>query len=274
MTEPITILCPAKVNLFLSVGPADSIGYHPIRSIFQAVGLFDELVCTPATETTVTCDWDGLPEKNTLTKALALLSEVVNLPKMHIHLVKRIPVQSGLGGGSSDAAGLVRLAKQLCAGQFSEAEMNAIAPAIGADVAFFLTGGRAKAEGYGELITPLPHVTGWCVICQPENVQCSTMEMYKALDETSYPWLDFPNDLANFQLYNDFERVAPCESVDLYDRLLTHGCTQACLSGSGSAIFGTCDTEEIAQRVMERMKAEGYRETYAVPLLPRPTESF
>src|SRR5256885_14356896 len=102
-----SILCPAKINEFLSVGPRDERGYHPIRTIFQAISLFDELTITEAEEDSFACNID-LPERNTLTKALSLVKEFVDVPPLAITLKKEIPTGAGLGGGSSDAAGLLR----------------------------------------------------------------------------------------------------------------------------------------------------------------------
>ncbi|MCH8979279.1 MAG: 4-(cytidine 5'-diphospho)-2-C-methyl-D-erythritol kinase, partial [Armatimonadetes bacterium] len=85
----MVVRCPAKVNLFLSVGPRDESGYHPVRTVYQAVGLFDELVVEEAGEDSVECDWAGLPSDNTVTKALRLLRELVPLPPLRISLTKR-----------------------------------------------------------------------------------------------------------------------------------------------------------------------------------------
>jgi len=103
----VRVQCPAKINEFLAVGPRDARGYHPIRTILQAVGLFDELTISDETEKdTFTCNWD-LPERNTITKAWTLGKELAPLPPLSVTLEKRIPIQGGLGGGSSDAAGFL-----------------------------------------------------------------------------------------------------------------------------------------------------------------------
>src|SRR5205823_4324849 len=102
-----SILCPAKINEFLSVGPRDERGYHPIRTIFQAISVFDELTITGAEENSFTCNIE-LAERNTVTKALSLVKEFVDVPPLAITLKKVIPTGAGLGGGSSNAAGLLR----------------------------------------------------------------------------------------------------------------------------------------------------------------------
>ncbi|MBX3120419.1 MAG: 4-(cytidine 5'-diphospho)-2-C-methyl-D-erythritol kinase [Fimbriimonadaceae bacterium] len=252
----LRVLCPAKINTFLAVGPKDSIGYHPIRTIFQAVSLFDELLLAPSTDgtTRIESDWSELPESNTMTKVLSLVREYVNVPPLHIHLTKRIPSESGLGGGSSDAAGLLRGIQELLGNPIGDSLLKDIAFAVGADVPFFLVGGRAQAEGYGEILTPLPDKpTTWIVIARPFE-GCSTKEAYEQLDAKVRPWREFPE---GDELYNDFERVAPCGSLDLSERLQVLGASGAMMTGSGSAVFGEVESSEAAFGACEKLKAEG-----------------
>lgn len=248
------IRCPAKLNLFLSVGPIDHRGYHPLRTIFQAVSLYDELHIEPAKELGFECDDPSIPAENTVTKAARLMMEVADFPPIHVRLVKRIPSEAGLGGGSSDAAGIIRAAKQLMSAPMPEHERKAIAKSIGADVPFFLLGGRARGEGYGEKLTllPSPNPPEWYVIAQPSDL-CNTKSAYQRLDEKPYEWRAFPDDDI---LYNDFERVAPCGSLDLIERLQVHGAKDAGLTGSGSAVFGRFADEDSAKRAEAKMKDE------------------
>lgn len=246
----VTVRCPAKVNLFLAVGPKDARNYHPLRTIFQAVDLCDILtIDDEAAKTQITCNWAGLPADNTLTKTLRLLSEVLILPPLAIHLEKHIPAQSGLGGGSSDAAGLLRGLQKLGFG-LSTAQAMDVAAAVGADVPFFLVGGLAKGEGYGEKLTPLPDPKEqWLVLAQPE-ARCSTVGAYGRLDAQPYPWLEFPTEDI---LYNDFERVAPQECLDLIAKLKKEGAQDAALSGSGSAVFGRFESKNAAESALKTL---------------------
>jgi 4-diphosphocytidyl-2-C-methyl-D-erythritol kinase len=250
----VVIHCPAKLNLFLSVGKKDHRGYHPIRSIFQAVSLYDELHIERASELTFECDDPRVPEDNTVVRAARLMMEVADFPPVAIKLVKRIPSEAGLGGGSSDAAGIIRASKSLMSAMLPDYEKKAIAKSIGADVSFFLLGGRAKAEGYGEKLTPMrsPNPIEWVVIAQPED-RCNTKSAYERLDDMDYEWCDFPTDDI---LYNDFERVAPCGSLDLIERLQVHGANDAGITGSGSAVFGRFSSEEDAKKSAAKMQNE------------------
>ena len=262
----VHVRCPAKVNLFLSVGKKDARGYHPIRTIFQTVGLCDDLyIGTTPDESSLTCNWPWLGESNTVWKALKLASEIARVPTMEIALVKHIPSESGLGGGSSDAAGLLRAIKKMT-GVGSEAELLTVALAVGADVPFFLTGGRAKAEGYGQKLNPLPDENReWLLIAKPE-MNCSTTEMYAKLDALDYEWRDFPSD---DKLYNDFERVAPEECLELKDRLCRLDARDAALTGSGSAVFGRFDSEPLAEVACERLLEDFEGHAWVVPTLSR-----
>jgi 4-diphosphocytidyl-2-C-methyl-D-erythritol kinase len=266
MHRKFIVTCPAKVNRFLAVGPRDERGYHPLRTIFQAIDLCDLLEVELAEgETSFSCIDPQVPAENTVTKALRLLKEVVNLPPMRIVLHKHIPVESGLGGGSSDAAGILRLAKRLAPGAIPDGELFGIAAAVGADVPFFLAGGRAKGEGYGERLTSLPDApTEWIVLARP-SVGCGTAEAYRRLDALEFDWREF----GETALYNDFERVAPSESLDLIARLRGLGATDAALSGSGSAVFGLFDARQRAEAAQVAILAAGAQQAWAVRTLTR-----
>ena len=253
MFTPFRVLCPAKINRFLSVGPIDERRYHPIRTVFQAISLADELLIQPGTGQV---HWEfpdpriafEVPARNTVTKALSRLQEIAPLPALDVTVTKRIPTESGLGGGSSNAAGIIRAAEHLV-GPLSRAEKMGIAASIGADVPFFLVGGRAYGEGYGDQLTAWPdEPTEAIVIARPE-VSCSTPAMYAKLDETVRAWRDYTPG----EHYNDFERVAPCECLELMERLEVAGAHSAGLSGSGSAVYGLFENVELAQAAASRL---------------------
>lgn len=204
----------------------------------------DVLTIAPAAETAVTCDWDGLPGENTITKALRLAGEYFSFPPLAVHLEKRIPHEAGLGGGSTDAAGLLRGLAHLIR-QPHAAFWHDVAVAVGADVPFFLVGGRARGEGYGERLTPLPDLARQCVLVVQPHDRVSTGAAYAALDAKDYPWREFSDP--DTELYNDFERVAPCACGELAERMQGFGASGALLSGSGSAVFGLFESEESAQ---------------------------
>ncbi|MCX7800686.1 MAG: 4-(cytidine 5'-diphospho)-2-C-methyl-D-erythritol kinase [Fimbriimonadales bacterium] len=236
----VRVLCPAKLNLFLSVGPRDGRGYHPIRTVFQAVAVYDELTLTAAERDSLLCDWGGLPPDNTLTKALRLLREIATVPPLRMRLAKHIPAQAGLGGGSSDAAGLLRGVRRLLDLPLPEGELLEVARAVGADVPFFLVGGRARGEGYGERLTPLedPPAVPTLIVRPPVGV--STAEAYRALDSLPRMLAEWPEGGVGT---NDFEAVMPEECAEAVELLRSLGSAHAALTGSGSAVFGLFSTE-------------------------------
>ena len=264
----MTLRCPAKVNLFLAVGPKDSRNYHPLRTIFQAVDLCDIITLAPSTTNRpqVLFDDPSIPEVNTITRCLRLLNEVVSIPKLAITVLKQIPPESGLGGGSSNAAAIIRAAQQLARTQIPEGELRGIAEAIGMDVPFFLVGGRAKGVGYGEKVAPLPDSQPqWIVVARPA-VGCSTPEAYRQLDEHPFAWREFPE---GNEVYNDFERTAPAESLRLIQALKANGATGSTLCGSGSAVFGLFADRESASGAKKALQDMGAPKLWLTKTLSR-----
>lgn len=246
----IEVFAPAKLNLFLAVGPKDARGWHPLRTIFQAISLGDTLEIERADRLGVTFDDPRVPPENSVVRAVRLLQEVADYPSVRVHVTKRVPMESGLGGGSSDGAAILRSAHRLMRGALPAHEARALYRALGADASFFAVGGRARGEGYGERLTPLEDAPEtWYVLAHP-HAGCPTPAMYAALDERSYDFADFTDGL-----YNDFERVCPSECLDLIATLRTHGASEAGLTGSGSVVFGIARDEADAQKIEARMKS-------------------
>ncbi len=279
----LRVYCPAKVNLYLAVGPRDRRGYHPLRTVFQAVGLYDLLDITfgeVRNEPAIEVAGADLPAENTISRALRLSREIFAIQPAQVRLEKRIPMESGLGGGSSDAAGVLRALRRANIQQTTtHHELESVASAIGADVPFFLTGGRALGEGYGDKVTPMPDPSDeWFVIAMPER-GCSTADMYSRLDlATRMPSADvgrwdepFVGDPNGLPLYNDFEAVAPDECLDLIERLRELGAEGAALSGSGSAVFGCFGDEKSAQQAKKQLSSDA--ESWVAKSLTR-TESL
>lgn len=258
------VRCPAKINPFLSVGPLEASGYHPVRTVLQCVGLFDELTIEPAGQDSVTCDWSELPQDNTMTKALRFLRELIKVPPLKIVLEKRIPAQAGLGGGSSDAAGLIRGVKAMLPDQVTDQFAHEVATTVGSDVPFFLVGGRARATGRGQIVEPLPDAErAWLVIVKPADA-VSTGLAYARLDSVQRDWREFQD-----QPYNDFERVAPCVCGEISERLLTVGAEHALLCGSGSAVYGSFAQEADARGAEARISEMAVGKVWTVPTLSR-----
>ncbi len=176
---------PAKVNLGLWVGPRDASGYHPIDTVMQTVAISDQLYLEPRDHMLWESSWDTLPmdERNLVVRAyLWCRQRIPNLPLVYGRLVKVIPAGAGLGGGSSDAAAVIRWALS-AAPEWKTPEFVREAAEIGMDVPFFICGGAAQAQGYGEQLTHLRSLRAMGVVLANPGVSVSTPEVYQAFDE-------------------------------------------------------------------------------------------
>jgi 4-diphosphocytidyl-2-C-methyl-D-erythritol kinase len=263
----------AKVNLRLDVLGRRPDGYHELRTIFQAISLNDtlelELRPKPGIELQVLGDGSlsGVPvEENLAYRALRDLSAALGLGQgVRAVLTKRIPVGRGLGGGSSDAAaallGLLKLTKQ----RIETARLLEIAASLGADVPFFLHGGRALGIGRGDEIYPLPDIKRHhLLVVSPHDITVPTKEAYQWLSQALSQELtnrEGPTKLLRFcvlcwspqggALSNDFEAaVFPRfpRLAAIKRELLQQGAAEASLAGSGSAVFGVYQHPAKARR--------------------------
>jgi 4-diphosphocytidyl-2-C-methyl-D-erythritol kinase len=219
---PETLLAPAKVTLRLRVVGVRSDGYHLIDAEMVTVDLADELVLDPTGDGLEVVDAAGrglavpADDSNLVVRALRLAGRTA-----HVRLTKRIPAGAGLGGGSADAAAVLR---------WADIEDVATAAALGADVAFCLRGGRARVTGVGETIEPLPDVDRTLTLLTPP-FGCSTPAVYRAWDDLGGPTADGPNDLEPAAL-----AVEP-RLAEWRDRLGDATGATPVLAGSGSTWF-------------------------------------
>lgn len=192
--SPVTVRAPAKVNLQLSVGGPDDDGFHPLATVFQAVGLFDEVTATSAPGGQVTCEVSGtdaarVPEDGTnlaVRAARALLEAAgpETAPRLGVHLSirKRIPVAGGMAGGSADAAAALVACDALWGLELDRAQLADIAAGLGSDVPFALLGGTAVGMGRGERLTPALGRGTWHWVLLVHRSGLSTPSVYAELD--------------------------------------------------------------------------------------------
>jgi len=237
---------PAKVNLSLQVRPPDETGFHPIRSLVQAIEWCDALELHLADEDRLEVHGDDLPvgPANLVWKGIEALSE--HRPRLHMILRKTIPVGAGLGGGSSDAAAAIAAVGRFLS--LGDEEMAAAASRTGADVPFFLKGGSAWIEGYGERVTPVPLVGGFAIAVVVPPFEMATPEVYRRWDALGGPegpaisGNSLPPALRTHgPLRNDLTPAATSVRPELGDwlaELTAEWGRPALMSGSGSAIFG------------------------------------
>ncbi|MGI8923225.1 MAG: 4-(cytidine 5'-diphospho)-2-C-methyl-D-erythritol kinase [Fimbriimonadales bacterium] len=252
----LRIKAHAKINPVLAVGPLRPDGFHEVRTILQAIELHDVVEFAVAESLELTCSIPKLSgEMNLAWKALRLISELVDVPKLRIDIQKHIPLEAGLGGGSSDAAAVIRGVNEWLGGVLSKPDMLAVGAACGSDVPFFLLGKpRARASGRGEVLSIVAAAPPSPLVIVQGHDGMSTADAYRKLEEIDRPFRKWPGE---DRFYNDFERVAECEALELFDRLLSRGADRALLCGSGSAVFGTFESEQIAAGVAARLRGEG-----------------
>lgn len=270
MSSPLSLPCPAKINLFLEVRGKRADGFHEIGTLFQAVEAGDALRAEP---------WDSLalagaegltenPDDNLVLKAARLLRawHGASLPKdagLRFTLEKRVPAGAGLGGGSSDAAAALRLANALWKLGLSDEALRALGAELGSDVPFFLSTSTAFGEGRGEVLSPAPAPLPFHVVIATPRCHVDTGWAYHELSRLrggkfGDAWPAFkaryaanPADLPVYRdLRNDFEEPVlghHPEVRDVRDSLQSFGPVTAMLSGSGASVFALFADEAVAE---------------------------
>ena len=179
---------PAKLNLHLSVGALRPDGFHDLTTVFQAVGLYDEVTLERADALTVTAGGPGadsvpLDATNLAARAVLLLAERTgNDPRVAVHLRKAIPVAGGCAGGSADAAAALVGCDALWGTDQSKDELALLAATLGSDVPFALHGGTALGTGRGERLTPVLGQGSYSWVLALAGVGLSTPAVYAELD--------------------------------------------------------------------------------------------
>ncbi len=193
--ESVTVRAPAKINLSLTVGAPDAHGYHPVSSVYQAIGLFDEIKAreAPDGEFTITVSGEGertlpLDDSNLAVAAARALAKECEIPAgVALHLHKSIAVSGGLAGGSADAAGALVACDALWRCRLSRERMVEVAAALGSDVPFCLTAGLAIGTGRGEVVSPILAKGSYEWVLAYADSGLSTAEVYAQLDAMRVP---------------------------------------------------------------------------------------
>jgi 4-diphosphocytidyl-2-C-methyl-D-erythritol kinase len=248
---------PGKVNLSLFVGAPRADALHPLVSVVQAVSLADEVTMEPAAADEVVCP--GVDGPNLAARALAAFRARTgwDAPPQRITIAKRIPVAGGMGGGSADAAAVLRLATA-AAGGVADAVLHELAASLGADVPSLLFPGRVLMTGAGEHIDRLPDPEPFGLLVVPSDVTLSTPAVYRAFDALggarSPEELDAQAAAARAgqppPAVNDLQDAARslCPAIDAaLDRVRAAGAKVAMVSGSGPTVFGLFATPDAAR---------------------------
>jgi len=266
----IVVRAHAKVNLDLRVLGTREDGYHELRTVFQSIALQDLLTAQDVRGPFVLrCRTRGVPtdERNLVWRAAAALWRALGRPGdphgTRVTLEKAVPMESGLGGGSANAAAALRALGRLWGGA-SVSLLREVAAAVGSDVPFFLSGGTALGLGRGDEIYPLVDLPQhWVVVVRP-LFGVSTAEAYAWYDadraagvrepRVELQMLPVPWPTRAAQMVNDLEgpvsRRHP-EILGLKHGLREAGAVAASMSGSGSAVFGLFRTRAVAMRALK-----------------------
>jgi 4-diphosphocytidyl-2-C-methyl-D-erythritol kinase len=280
------LLAPAKINLALEVLARRDDGYHGVRSVMIPLDLSDEITVEPSERFAFTCSEAALGGDDNL--AVRALRALGDLPRAHVTLHKRIPVRAGLGGGSSDAAAMLRAAMAGVFGTPPQADWPAVARALGSDVPFFLAGTGALVEGTGERVTPLGALPPWYALVIKPPVGVSTADAYALLDRgqrairprnvsASLAVLTAlqrgSSDEVEAGLLNDSQepvaRATP-EIAAALDALAAAGARRPLLAGSGACVFALAQTRDQARRLLERTRLGDDYARFVTAFAPAP----
>ncbi|MDO4864650.1 MAG: 4-(cytidine 5'-diphospho)-2-C-methyl-D-erythritol kinase [Ruminococcus sp.] len=265
----------AKINLALDVVGRLNHGYHAIESVFQTVGIYDEVSVelSDSIDIEVSCDVpeefasaDPIPcdEHNIAYKAAHFYLNRSGAGRgCRIHIKKGIPSQAGMGGGSTDAAAVLYILQRLIGKEIPPSEV------IGADVPFFLTGGTAYVAGIGEDIEPIADYSGRILVIAKGSEGVSTAEAYGRIDKLVKPVhpdtdalveaINNKPDEAYKYFGNLFEAAIQLPEVgDIEEKMKACGALNAVMTGSGSAVFGLFESRDTAERCAEKLAADGY----------------
>ena len=286
MSDSITVLAPAKINLGLEIFPKRADGYHELRSIFTTVGLFDE-ICVSKTDEKNTCIVESfgmeLPEQNTITAAYKAFCVLTGIDSgVRVSIKKRIPAGGGLGGGSSDASSFIQSVNNLFKAGLGIDSLSAIAGKVGSDVFFFTYALSAQdgkwfskfepfaavVEGRGEKVRQIQHRSDFSVLLIFPNVGVSTKDAYALVDET----LDlesrrnkisleeiYNQPVKNWSFKNDFTVPVSKKYAGIAEALVklkSCGADFADMSGSGSTVFGIFEKKETALKAKVLLEKE------------------
>jgi 4-diphosphocytidyl-2-C-methyl-D-erythritol kinase len=267
----VKVFSPAKINLTLEILGKRPDGYHDLFTIFKTIQLADELTINWISgERRLHCSHSEVPlgEENLILKAVRAIEKEVGFPvPVEIFLEKKIPIGAGLGGGSSNAAAVLRILGEKY--HFSEEKLNSLSAELGADVPFFLQGGTAFGRGKGDELEPLPSFPSFPLVLIKPHFSISTAFAYRQIRSYTYGEnsLKLSQSLkqGEFQdlfryFVNDFEpHLFPLypQLEQIKNLFMENGALAAQVSGSGSALFAVVSDEKHALNLAEKVKDFG-----------------
>lgn len=281
MKNNVTEKAYAKINISLDITGRRDDGYHDMVMVMQTVSICDDIKIS-LNDSGIIRSYSNLrfipgDDRNLAVRAAKRYLDEIGeqVPGLRIDMHKEIPVGAGMGGGSSDAAAVLRGMNSLFEDRLSSEELQKLAEDVGSDTAFCVNGGTALAEGRGEILTELPAFPEcFFVVCKP-SFSISTPELFKKIDAS--PLRRHPDTAGILEALNKGELKEICrrmynvfEDVDdrrmrtvteIKNRLMDFGTLGSIMTGTGSAVFGIFDDENKAALAMENLKQD-YRFCY------------
>lgn len=280
----VTVRAPAKINLHLGVGARREDGFHPLVTVYQAVGLYDDVTARPSADWRLAVrlpDWMerndvSLDGENIVDRAADLLAAHHGLERTgEVHIAKEIPVAGGMAGGSADAAAALVALDRLWQVRTSDEALLELAARLGSDVPFALVGGTALGTGRGELVTPVSDASTWWWVVVPSETGLSTPEVYRHFDRM-FP--DAPAEPVSADallgaiaagdawaladaLHNDLEEAAVDLRPELGKLIETGeaaGALRGMVSGSGPTCVFLCGSADHARSFASELAGAGH----------------
>ena len=264
----------AKVNLTLDVLGKRPDGYHDLKSVMQTISMRDDIELQIGTGKpwSLSCDKEGIPcdERNLAWLAAKVYCEAMGKDPdgIHIHITKRIPSEAGLGGGSADAAAVLRALNRHYGDPLSILALAELGAQVGSDVPFCVVGGTVMCEGRGERLRKLPDMPDCVFVVVKPEFSSSTPELYRKIDERSIAKRPDNQAMESALLAGDLSKVAQ-NLCNVFDPVVTedhlelnylkslfynYGAIGYQMTGSGSAVFGIVSEFEIAAVICDMVR--------------------
>jgi 4-diphosphocytidyl-2-C-methyl-D-erythritol kinase len=288
--KTVTVRAPAKINLRLGVGAVRPDGFHPLATVYQAIGMYDDVTVVEADTWSLgvtahdRIDAAEVPadERNIAWKAGRLLTGHHSLDRAaRIHIDKGIPVAGGLAGGSADAAATLLALDRLWQLGTSDEDLLRLAGELGSDVPFALIGGTARGEGHGEIVTSVEDNGSWWWVVVESDEGLSTPLIYSQFDQLNAVVPDPVIEAALFDALRaaDAKALAGCLLNDLQGPALhvrpalgdtlrlgeDAGALRGIVSGSGPTCVFLCTDRPAADHVREAFLDAGHTRVQVAP---------
>ncbi len=269
----VTVRAFAKINLTLDIVGTREDGYHLLESVMQSVSLHDTVtvvtdnsggISVSTTDDTIADDKTNIAYR----AAEAFFAHTgITCEGLEIRIKKRIPTGAGLGGGSADGAAVLTALNELYSARLTQEQLCSIGETVGADIPFCIIGGTMMVRGIGNILSPLPSLEDFFIVIAKPVDSVSTAAAYKAVDESTaavvHPLTDevcgdvCAEDIPALasHLCNVFEQaLALPGSLAIRDAMLAGDALGACMTGSGSAVFGIFEDEDDAKKCCDILK--------------------